>query len=64
MTINPSEHEAELIAEDERQWEERFAATSDEQFVRLEQKIRESIARQGTKPLDFTEWENSDAETG
>jgi len=38
--------------EDERQWEARFAATSDEQWDRITANVRRQIANGDTRPLD------------
>ncbi len=40
--------------ESERKWEEAFAATTDEQFARIEQQFRADIRKNGTTPLDFS----------
>ena len=38
--------------EDERQWNARFAATTDEQWDRLAEKVRRDVAKRGTFPLE------------
>lgn len=38
--------------DDERQWEKRFAATTDDQWDRLAAKVRREVAEGGTPPLD------------
>jgi hypothetical protein len=45
---------ARLLAEveDERQWDQRFAATTDDQWDRLVAKVRRDVAEHGTLPLD------------
>ena len=37
---------------DERQWETRFAATTDDQWDRLVAEVRRDVAEGGTLPLD------------
>ena len=43
-----------LLAElaDERQWDDRFASTTDEQWDRLVAEVRRDVAERGTLPLD------------
>ena len=43
-----------LLAEvdDERQWDARFAATTDDQWDRLVAEVRRDVAAGGTLPLD------------
>jgi hypothetical protein len=45
---------ARLLAEvdDERQWERRFTATTDDQWDRLVEEVRRDVAEGGTLPLD------------
>ncbi len=45
---------ARLLAEvdDERQWDTRFAATTDDQWDRLVAEVRRDVAEGGTLPLD------------
>ncbi len=45
---------ARLLAEvdDERQWDKRFAATTDDQWDRLVAEVRRDVAEGGTLPLD------------
>jgi hypothetical protein len=45
---------ARLLAEieDERQWDERFASTTDDQWDRLVAGVRREVAEGGTVPLD------------
>ena len=45
---------ARLLAEvdDERQWESRFASTTDDQWDRLVAEVRRDVAEGGTLPLD------------
>ncbi len=38
--------------EDERQWDARFASTTDDQWDRLVAEVRRDIAEGGTLPLD------------
>jgi hypothetical protein len=38
--------------EDERQWNARFAATTDDQWDRLVAEVRREVAAEGTRPLD------------
>jgi hypothetical protein len=38
--------------EDERRWNDRFAATTDDQWERLVAEVRRDIATGGTRPLD------------
>ncbi len=38
--------------EDERQWNARFAATTDDQWDRLAVEVRRDVATEGTRPLD------------
>jgi len=38
--------------EDERQWNARFAATTDDQWDRLAAEVRRDVATEGTRPLD------------
>ncbi len=38
--------------EDERQWNARFAATTDDQWDRLIAEVRRDVAAEGTHPLD------------
>jgi hypothetical protein len=38
--------------EDERQWNARFAATTDDQWDRLVAEVRRDVATGGTRPLD------------
>jgi hypothetical protein len=45
---------ARLLAEvdDERQWDTRFASTTDDQWDRLAAEVRREVAAGGTLPLD------------
>ena len=45
---------ARLLAEvdDERQWDTRFASTTDDQWDRLVAEVRRDVAAGGTLPLD------------
>jgi hypothetical protein len=45
---------ARLLAEvdDERQWDQRFASTTDDQWDRLVAEVRRDVAEGGTLPLD------------
>ena len=45
---------ARLLAEvdDERQWDARFASTTDDQWDRLVAEVRRDVAEGGTLPLD------------
>jgi hypothetical protein len=45
---------ARLLAEvdDERQWDSRFASTTDDQWDRLVAEVRRDVAAGGTLPLD------------
>jgi hypothetical protein len=45
---------ARLLAEvdDERQWDTRFASTTDDQWDRLVAEVRRDVAEGGTFPLD------------
>jgi hypothetical protein len=45
---------ARLLAEvdDERQWDKRFASTTDDQWDRLAAEVRRDVAEGGTLPLD------------
>ncbi len=45
---------ARLLAEvdDERQWDQRFVSTTDEQWDRLVVEVRRDVAEGGTVPLD------------
>ncbi len=45
---------ARLLAEvdDERQWDTRFASTTDDQWDRLVTEVRRDVAEGGTLPLD------------
>jgi hypothetical protein len=45
---------ARLIAEvdDERQWDTRFASTTDDQWDRLVAEVRRDVAEGGTLPID------------
>lgn len=38
--------------EDERQWNARFAATTDDQWDRLVAEVRRDVGAEGTRPLD------------
>lgn len=38
--------------EDERAWSDRFAATTDDQWDRLAEEVRQSVAVEGTRSLD------------
>ena len=38
--------------DDERQWDKRFAATTDDQWDRLVAEVRRDVAEGGTLPLD------------
>jgi hypothetical protein len=42
-----------LSLENDRKWEEAFAATTPEQLARLERLFLEAELRDGTEPLDF-----------
>jgi hypothetical protein len=45
---------ARLLAEieDERQWADRFAATTEDQWDRIVSEVRRDVAIGGTRPLD------------